>query len=210
MTLEAALFYYLLTVTFVFSPGPGVFAIIAKSLSTGIPSAFFISFGMMVIDLFYLLLACYGLSKIAETWSLLFLAVRFVGSCYLIYLGWKMFITKKNQATSWNFGHKKSSKGFYSNFFQGILIGISNPKVILFYLAFLPNFIDLENLNSVKLISILILTIAALWTGIIIITLTANLIKKFVQSNKGIKILHNVSGTLMILAGFYLVIDYWY
>lgn len=211
MSLEIAIFYYFLTLTFVLTPGPGVFAIIAKSLNSGVLSAFSIALGMIIFDLFYLILACYGLSKIAKSGALLFLSIRLIGSIYLIYLGWKMFTIvthlTKNQS---DFSNKKKIINFSQTFLQGALIGVSNPKVILFYLAFLPNFVDLNNLTTIKLIIIIFLTIAAAFTGVSTLTLGASFIKKFVYSPKGAKMLNRVSGSLMILAGIYLLVDYWY
>jgi threonine/homoserine/homoserine lactone efflux protein len=207
MSLDNALFYYFLTLTFILTPGPGVFAIISKSLSNGSVSAFTIAAAMIIFDLLYLILACYGLSKIAETAPLLFLAIRFIGAAYLIYLGFKMF---KETSLSLEKSEEKSSENFSHTFMQGIFIGASNPKVILFYLALLPSFFNLENLSILKLIVIILLTIVAAITGVSILALGAKLIKKLVRSKKGVKTINSISGSLMILAGIYLIVEYWY
>ena len=201
MSIESALLYYLIVLTFVISPGPGVFAIISHALATGIYNAIFIGFAMMITDIFYLLLACYGLSEIAQRWDFVFSAVRILGTAYLIYLGCRMFLIKAEVQNGYEKIEKKKRKKI---FLQGLLIGFSNPKAILFYLAFLPNFINLQGLDFTLVITIVVLTILPLLTGIIIISLGATFIKKFIQSPKGVKTLNNVSGFLMILAGIYL------
>ena len=96
MTIETSIVFFITMLIFSVTPGPGVFALLAKSLSEGIQPCISLSLGMAIGDIVYLILACYGLSALAEQWGSAFTAVRIVGAFYLIYLGWKIWIVVAN------------------------------------------------------------------------------------------------------------------
>ena len=90
MTIESALSFLLAIFIFGITPGPGVFAILARAMVTGAHSCFSLALGMVVSDIIYLILACYGRAALAENWSEAFMVVRIVGAIYLVYLGIKV------------------------------------------------------------------------------------------------------------------------
>jgi len=94
MAIESAVIFFATIIIFSITPGPGVFAILAKALSEGAKSRISLSLGMAVSDVVYLILACYGLSAIAEQWGGVFTLIRIAGAIYLIYLGWKLWRTR--------------------------------------------------------------------------------------------------------------------
>ncbi|MGK0271097.1 MAG: threonine/homoserine/homoserine lactone efflux protein, partial [Cocleimonas sp.] len=91
MSLEAAISLFIAIFIFGITPGPGIFTLLGKALSTGVKDCIPMSLGMSISDTIYLILATYGLAAIAENYSGLFLVIRFTGAAYLIYLGWKMW-----------------------------------------------------------------------------------------------------------------------
>lgn len=157
MTLESAVTFFIAIFIFGITPGPGVFAILAKAMVEGTQRCFMLAFGMVVSDIIYLLLACLGLATIAEHWGGLFTAIRWIGAAYLIYLGYKIFTSKPETDAATTSINKRSSLEFV----QGFLISASNPKVILFYIAFLPTFMDLTILTSRDVALAAILTMIA-------------------------------------------------
>ena len=145
MSTEAAIIFFITILIFAITPGPGVFAILAKSLSEGIKPCISLALGMAVSDVVYLVLACFGLAALAAQWETAFTIVRFVGAFYLIYLGWKIWHSRAEYIEKEQTAAKKNH---ITGFAQGFLISASNPKVILFYITFLPSFIDLTSLWS--------------------------------------------------------------
>lgn len=147
MSLESAITFFIAIFIFSITPGPGVFAIIARSMTKGARSSVALCAGMAVSDIVYLIMACFGLAAIATTWEEVFLAIRYAGAAYLIYLGWKMWHSTSvgigDQAAAGN-----ASKEGVASFIQGFMISASNPKVILFYVAFLPTFMDVTLLRA--------------------------------------------------------------
>lgn len=202
MSLEAAITFAVAIFIFAITPGPGTFALLARALNTGAKSCFSMSFGMAISDIIYLILATYGLSAVAENYGGLFTAIRFIGAAYLLYLGWKMWTAD----VSTDFEKTKSkSSNWISGFIQGFLISASNPKVILFYIAFLPTFIDLTTLTQQDIVLISFITLFALISGLMLISIAASSVRQYLKSPKAVKRLNRTAGGIMIGAGLFLV-----
>ena len=133
MSIEAAITFTIAIFIFGITPGPGIFAILARALNSGAASCVPLSFGMAVSDVIYLILATFGLAAIAQNYAGLFMLIRFVGAAYLMYLGWKMWTAKVDVEIE---NGKVKRLSWLSGFIQGFLISASNPKVILFYIGF--------------------------------------------------------------------------
>jgi len=202
MSLEAAITFAIAIFIFAITPGPGTFALLARALSTGARSCFSMSFGMAISDIIYLILATFGLSAIAENYGGLFTTIRFIGAAYLLYLGWKMWTASID--TDFEKAKSKSSN-WISGFIQGFLISASNPKVILFYIAFLPTFIDLTTLTQQDIVLVSLITLFALIAGLMLISVAASSVRKYLKSPKAVKRLNRTAGGIMIAAGLFLV-----
>ena len=137
LALASAMFVLAIT------PGPGVFATIARGLSSGFLHAAVVVAGIVLGDIIFLLLAIYGLAIIAEALGGLFTVVKYAGGLYLIWLGWR--ILRADAISPEVKGVRELS--WRANFFSGLVITLGNPKVILFYLGFLPTFVDLSTLT---------------------------------------------------------------
>ena len=201
MTIESAFSFLLAIFIFGITPGPGVFAILARALVSGAPSCFFLALGMVISDILYLVLACFGLAALAENWSEAFMVVRVIGAFYLVYLGVKMWQASRQQLPDEVVLKEKTEMSFL----QGFVISASNPKVILFYIAFLPTFMDLTVLTRVDIALAAILTLVGLMAGLMMIAYGASSARRYVRSTRGQKILNRTSGSVMIGAGAYLV-----
>lgn len=200
MTLESSITFFAALFIFAITPGPGVFAILARALVSGSRSCLSLCFGMAVSDVVYLILACFGLATIAENYGTVFTIIRFAGAGYLIYLGWKMWFTEVNVTLQQEHSHG----GLLAGFCQGFLISASNPKVILFYIAFLPTFMDLTVLSSGDIVLAACLAISALMLGLMLVAVSAASAKKVFRSESAMKGLNRSAGGIMAGAGIYL------
>ncbi len=201
MTLEGALTYLLAILIFSVTPGPGVFAILARALVKGSNSCIMLALGMSISDILYLIAACYGLATIATHWTDAFTMIRIIGAAYLIYLGWKMWTAPLNLEDS---DQKLGKTDMVSSFFQGFLISASNPKVILFYIAFLPTFVDLSALKGGDILLASFLTLIGLMAGLMLIAVLASKAKRWFRSEIAMKRLNRSAGSIMISAGAFL------
>ncbi|MFK5881366.1 MAG: LysE family translocator [Sulfurospirillum sp.] len=187
---------------FMATPGPGVLAVISRALGSGFSHAMFMSLGMVLGDIIFLLLTIFGLSVIASTFSTIFIIIKILGGIYLIYLGIKMYMSK----TSYFDTNIKESSSFAGDFFAGVFITLSNPKVIAFYVGFLPTFIDLSNLTyeDTALVVFLVLTILSLILSSY--AYFASKAKESIRHKKTQTILNRVAGTVMIFVGGLLIL----
>ena len=134
-------FYFFLTVSILInlSPGPDMIYTAARSLSQGTKAGVFSALGIFTGCLFHIAAATFGLSKIIEESVLLFSIIKYAGAAYLIYLGIRSLINKKKNGTQITSLPSMTNRKI---FFQGMLTNILNPKVAIFFLSFLPQFID--------------------------------------------------------------------
>jgi len=177
-------FYLFLTVSIIvnLSPGPDMIYTAARSLSQGIKGGIFSALGVFCGCLFHITAATFGLSKIIEESVLLFSIIKYAGAAYLVYLGIKALFNKRRKAEITNLARLSNKKIFT----QGMLTNILNPKVAIFFLSFLPQFIDPHSHYVKEQIAFL-----GLWfdlQGMLVLLLVATLVGAFrglLQKNTG-------------------------
>ncbi|KZZ57119.1 threonine transporter [Oleiphilus sp. HI0125] len=201
MTFESALAFFFAVLVFGVTPGPGVFALMAKALVQGSRSCFAMALGMTISDILYLIAACLGFAVIASKWSEVFTVIRIVGTVYLVYLGWKMWNAPLVLDPEDSTGQKRNA---LASFIQGFLISASNPKVILFYIAFLPTFMDLTVLTGADIALASVLTLFALMIGMMSIAIFAAKAREWFKSELAVKRLNRSAGSMMMGAGAFL------
>lgn len=117
-------------------PGPGILYVLARSLRGGRREGVLSSLGTAIGGSVHVLAAAFGLSAILAASSVAFSIVKYAGAAYLIYLGIKMLLEKLETGTS-NETHTVGNP-----FTQGIITEMLNPKTALFFLSFIPQFVD--------------------------------------------------------------------
>lgn len=143
------------------SPGPDMAFILGQTAHRGVRSGFAAMLGIWSGTLIHVLFAALGLSAVLATSAAAFSVVKWVGAAYLIWLGIQAL---RSQGTRLSAGGSTSPAHLQTLFKQGVLVSILNPKVAVFFLAFLPQFIE-AGAGSVSaqlfLHGILILIVAA-------------------------------------------------
>ncbi len=191
--LSLAIAMFLLAAT----PGPGVLATVSKALSSGFKHAIPVVVGIIAGDLIFLLIAIYGLSIIAETFSALFAIIKYIGGGYLIWLGVKMW---RSNPSEMDITCSKPQSSKYS-FFGGLSITLGNPKVTLFYLGFLPTFLDLKSLSNLDIIVVAFVVSLVLGSVMLFYAFTASRAKVLFQSENAQNLMHKTAGSVMIGTG---------
>ena len=121
------------------TPGPDTVYILGRSIAQGREAGVASALGICVGSIFHTCAAALGLSAILATSSVAFVAIKLLGGAYLIFLGIKLLLHRRRQLSlPSNFRQRTSAAAFR----QGVLTNVLNPKVALFFLAFLPQFID--------------------------------------------------------------------
>jgi threonine/homoserine/homoserine lactone efflux protein len=129
------------------TPGPGVAAVIARSLAHGFKGAPAFIAGFIVGDLAWFTIAATGLAALAKTAATLFVAIKWAGVAYLVFLAWKLWTAP---AESVEAQKQDGNQHGWRAFAASLMLTLANPKAILFFLALLPTVIDLESLNAVR------------------------------------------------------------
>jgi threonine/homoserine/homoserine lactone efflux protein len=129
------------------TPGPGVAAIIARSLAHGFKGAPAFVAGFVVGDLVWFSIAATGLAALARTAATVFIVIKWAGVVYLLYLAWKLWTAPAERVTV---GQDDGRQHGWRAFVASLMLTLANPKAILFFLALLPTVIDLGSLNALR------------------------------------------------------------
>jgi threonine/homoserine/homoserine lactone efflux protein len=121
------------------SPGPAVLYIVARSIDQGRLSGLVSVLSVEVGNFCHVLFATLGLSALLVSSPVAFSMVKYLGATYLIYLGIEKWVSKRKQGDN-QLPIVQSNREI---FFQGVVVAVLNPKTALFFLAFLPQFVDI-------------------------------------------------------------------
>ena len=179
------------------TPGPGVFATVSKALSSGFRQAMPVVAGIVIGDLVFLLFAIYGLSMIAETFHALFMLIKYLGAAYLIWLGirlWRMIPSELDLDKPLPHSTKQS-------FLGGLALTLGNPKVILFYLGFLPTFINLETLSGTDVVLVMLVVSLVLGSVMLFYAFAASRARMLFQNQSAQSRINKIAGSVMIATG---------
>jgi threonine/homoserine/homoserine lactone efflux protein len=123
------------------SPGPSIVALVAQVLVRGWRNVLPFLVAMWIGEMVWLTLAIAGLALIAESFHLAFLAIKYCGVAYLLYLAWRMWTAPAPSGAAADAAAASGSP--VAMFLTGLTVTLGNPKIMVFYLALLPTLIDL-------------------------------------------------------------------
>lgn len=133
--------FLIATLVLLLTPGPAVIYITSRSIEQGRQAGFASVLGISIGTLFHIAATTCGLSLVVMNSPLLFNAIKIIGAAYLVYLGIKTY--RQNQL--FNFDTLEAAKpDLKKAFIDGIIVNTFNPKAIIFFLAFIPQFLNLE------------------------------------------------------------------
>lgn len=133
--------YALIVLGFVFIPGPATLLTVARATTSGTKVGIATGAGITAGDLVHTIMAVVGISAVIATSATLFSIVKYLGAAYLVYLGLRAIFDK----TSPDLGQGRVPVTASQAFRQAILAEVLNPKTALFFLAFLPQFVEPAN-----------------------------------------------------------------
>ena len=175
------------------SPGPTITALVARVLVRGTSGALAFVTGLLVGELVWLSAAVLGLAFIAKTFALAFLALKYAGAAYLAYLAWRMWTAPAHapQAAAPKAEHPGRLV------FAAISLNLGNPKIMVFYLALLPNLVDLEAVNGLAFAELAVTTLAVLIVVNGAYILLASRARRLLTSARAVKFVNRGSGALL-------------
>ena len=180
-------------VLLLFLPGPGNLALITSTTQGGMRGGTASVAGLILGDQILLWMTVAGVAALLQTYPHLFMALKWLGAAYLAWLGFRMVFAKPGEGPS-----IKITPGQY--FKETMFITLLNPKAIMFYFAFFPQFIDPEQHQGMITFVFMAVTIAVLGFmycfGVVVITQT---MAARIRANP------KVSGLLQKIAGLFLI-----
>ncbi|REL31310.1 LysE family translocator [Thalassotalea euphylliae] len=178
-------------------PGPGMTALVARSISGGATVGFTMLTGLILGDLIYLSLAVFGLALLVQSSSSLFGFISIASATYLGWLAWQFWFYKPKVES---LSEQKTSRELFSAGLSGLAITLGNPKTIAFYLAILPLVVTLETVSlEVWGTTLIPLTVAVLVAVGAIFILGALKVRHILDSEKSQSIMFKGTGVIMLL-----------
>lgn len=187
-------------VVLVLTPGQDTFFILGRSLAGGRRDGVAAALGITVGSIVHTLLAALGLSALLATSPYAFMAVKFAGAAYLVYIGVRALLSR---ATGLPGEDGRNGAGGWSAFRQGVITNLLNPKVALFFLALMPQFISAASTNKVAAFLVLgltFMTLGLIWCVILAVA-AASLRGLFLRRPSVANVLNKIAGTMFIGLG---------
>ena len=204
LDLEILSAFFITSILLALVPGPDNLFVLTQSMLQGKKAGFMIILGLCTGLLFHTFMVVIGVSVIFQTSIIAFTFLKIIGAIYLLYLAWQLFKSSNSKIET-----KKSHLIEYKKlYFKGIFMNITNPKVSLFFLAFLPQFTNI-NLGNISF-QMLVLGILFILSTILVFGLIAffseKLAKNFNKSNNFQNILNKFTSFIFVVLAIKLLI----
>lgn len=175
------------------SPGPAIAALIARSLSGGFRRSLPFAAGIVAGDLVWFTLTALGLSVLMQSFHGVFVAIKYAGCAYLVYLAYKLWTAPaeapKPSAAARGEGIRL--------FLGGIALTLGNPKVMVFFLSILPLVIDLDALTPLAFIEVAALITPILGGTMLAYAYAADRARRLVASPRAMRWINRATGGVM-------------
>jgi threonine/homoserine/homoserine lactone efflux protein len=205
MTLTLLTMFTITSIILIITPGQDMILVMSRSISQGWRAGVTTAAGISVGLLGHTLLAAFGLGTLLQASEILFSAMKIIGAAYLIYLGIKLFLNSKADLNI----NGQPIVSMRKMFIQGAISNISNPKIVVFYLAYLPQFIPSGTGNPTTLL-LLLGTVFAMLTFLVKgpIGCGAGLLSHWLRSRPAvIGWINRASGVVLVGIGLRLALE---
>ena len=185
------------------TPGPGVFISISAGLQETPKRIAAMISGIITGDIIFLMLSIYGLSWVALHLKGAFLVLQYAGAAYLCYLGIVMLKNRNEAGIDLENNPEKASntKKGKLGYMVGLIVTLANPKVIFFYISFLPNFMDLQILTVLDTFIVIFIIAVVLAISMGFYAWLAYSARHTVVSEAAQRKLNTISGALILVTG---------
>jgi threonine/homoserine/homoserine lactone efflux protein len=183
------------------SPGPGIFAVLATSTRYGPIAALWLSIGHVIGDILYVSIAMFALTFLAQTIEQSMVYVRIFGAAYLLYIGFQQY-----RSMGVSFKEAKIKKSIIQLLFSGFIVGGTNPKTIIYYLSFLPIFIDLNNLTLATEVQVIVVVGITVLFVLSLANILGLRLRKSVKDPETIQKVNKITGITMMLVGVFVAL----
>ncbi|MBM3546675.1 MAG: LysE family translocator [Alphaproteobacteria bacterium] len=202
-SLDLLLSFALATLVFAIIPGPAILYTAAQTLARGRRGGLLASLGIHIGGFVHVIAAAAGLSAVLELVPDLYAAVKLVGAAYLVWLGWTLVRQRFDPAALPEVRDRDARRAFL----ESILVEALNPKAAMFYLAFLPQFVDAGAVWPVWVQFLVLGWVVNLTFSIadlVTVALTDRLLTSLRHSQTGARLLRVTGGATLMGLGLHL------
>jgi threonine/homoserine/homoserine lactone efflux protein len=188
-------------IVLVITPGQDTFFILGRSLAGGRAAGIAAALGITAGSVIHTLLAALGLSALLATSPYAFMAVKFAGAAYLVYIGARALLSRSKVLPGEEAG--ASADGRWAAFRSGVVTNLLNPKVGLFFLALMPQFIDAASSHKVAAfmaLGLTFVTLGVVWCVVLAIA-AASLRGWFLRRPSMATVMNRIAGAMFIALG---------
>ena len=188
-------------IVLVITPGQDTFFILGRSLASGRAAGISAALGITAGSIIHTFLAALGLSALLAASPYAFMTVKFIGAAYLVYIGVRALLSRATGLPG--AAAQPAGDGRWSAFRQGIISNLFNPKVALFFLALMPQFISAGSSNKVGAflaLGLSFVTLGVVWCVILAVA-AARLRGAFLRRPSMASVLNKVAGVMFIALG---------
>ncbi len=180
------------------TPGPVWLAIVARGLAGGFSSAWPLALGVMVGDAIWPVLAILGVSWIVSVYGGFLDVLGIVASLMFLAMGGLLIWHADKSISS---DSRMTRPGMWAGFVAGLVVILSNPKAILFYMGVLPGFFEVGSLTVVDISAIVLVSMVVPFLGNVMLAAFVGKIRGLLSSPEQLKRLNVTSGGLLICVG---------
>ena len=195
--LDAMMVFFAASLLLAMAPGPDNIFVLTQSAMCGRVAGLAITLGLCTGLIVHTMLVTFGVAVIFQTSAVAFTVLKLVGAAYLAYLGWQAF-----RASGQDLRAQSASPLSLLQFYRrGIFMNVTNPKVSVFFLAFLPQFTDAARgpiAPQMLLLGGLFIVATIIVFGTISL-LAGTLGQWLARSSRAQKILNRITGTVLVL-----------
>jgi threonine/homoserine/homoserine lactone efflux protein len=192
--------YIVASLALILTPGQDMLYVMSRALAQGRLAGVYSAIGVIIGILVHTVLAALGVGAILAASEGLFLALKLVGAAYLVYLGVKLLLTREGAIAAKGGGRTYSAASLV---WQGVLSNVSNPKIVVFFFAFLPQFVDPRSAHPTTDLVFLGVLYAAM--GLVVkagVGLAAgSLSERVLKRPRAMVWINRVSGTILVGLG---------
>jgi len=193
MALSGLIVFALALIVAAGTPGPSIAALVARVLSNGFRDVLPFLAAMWLGEAVWLTCAVAGLAVLAHTFGMVFIALKFIGVAYLLFLAWKMWFAPADVEK----GTLPRGQSPWRMFAAGLMVTLGNPKIMVFYLALLPAIIDVSRVGTVAWLELTLTMLAVLMAVDFGWALLAARARKLLTSRRAVRIANRTSATMM-------------
>ena len=205
MTISGLLIFSLTYFVAVATPGPGIAAVLARALAKGLKGLPAFIAGFVLGDLTLYAAAAAGFAAVAQTYAPVFLAIKWGGAAYLMWLSYKLWTSPVEPAAE-TWSDTKTDAPF-SLFLTSYSLTLGNPKPILFFVALLPSILDLQNLSLADFLTVAVLIAVIIASTLSAYAVAASKARELFASQTARRRINRVTGTVLALAAILIALD---